>query len=282
VRIGTFRIAAEDPRFSTACELHGVELVFPRQPVWICPAEGRPFVADAGTVTVYTEGVPFSRRSLDGRDEHCDWFSVPVELARQAMVELAPHASHVDGPVSRPRPVPCDAGLFGAQRRLLTLARAGLLVDDLEIEERVAGLLAMVARAMSPSTPTPTARGAGAVAERVKVVLSRRYRERHCSLHAIASDAAVSPYYMSRAFRAATGCSVHAYRNRLRVRAAAEALGERAVDVGTLAIELGFADPSHFARAFRREIGATPAAFRRFVRSGGRQRAPWAGAPPPA
>ena len=69
------------------------------------------------------------------------------------------------------------------------------------------------------------------------------------------------PVALARAFRRTHGCSITAFRRRVRVRRAAELLvaGASLVDV---ALESGFADQSHFCRIFRTEMGVTPSAFR--------------------
>ena len=66
---------------------------------------------------------------------------------------------------------------------------------------------------------------------------------------------------MCRAFRAVTGSTLHAYRNRLRLQHSLEhvAGGESLLD---LALDLGYSSHSHFTAAFRRLFGTTPSRVR--------------------
>ena len=82
------------------------------------------------------------------------------------------------------------------------------------------------------------------------------------TLRTLADELAVHPVYLARIFRARHGCSVSDWLLRRRLLAAAKGLadGRSASDV---AHETGFADQSHFGRAFRAYAGQTPSAFRR-------------------
>ena len=66
----------------------------------------------------------------------------------------------------------------------------------------------------------------------------------------------------SRVFPQVAGLSLRAYVARLRARAAAERLTRGVRDLTRLALDLGYADHSHFTNAFRREWGVPPSVFR--------------------
>jgi len=83
------------------------------------------------------------------------------------------------------------------------------------------------------------------------------------SLTRLAECAGVHPVYFARVFRRWTGMSVGEYLRRCRVDRAVSALAKNEAGAAALAQRLGFSDQSHFTRAFRRETGTTPAAFRR-------------------
>lgn len=86
------------------------------------------------------------------------------------------------------------------------------------------------------------------------------------TLSALARHVGLHPSHLARAFRTRHGCTIGEYLRRLRLNevARALALGER--PISDLALEQGFADQSHCTRAFRRQFGTTPAAFRRVFR----------------
>jgi AraC family transcriptional regulator len=53
------------------------------------------------------------------------------------------------------------------------------------------------------------------------------------------------------------------YHINLRMDAARRLLRETKKSVATVALEVGYASPSHFARLFRRETGLSPSDYRR-------------------
>lgn len=77
--------------------------------------------------------------------------------------------------------------------------------------------------------------------------------------------AGVHPSHLARTFRAVYGCTIGEYARGLRVAQARELLATPALTVGAVAARCGFADQSHMTRVFRREVGVTPAAYRRAV-----------------
>jgi AraC-like DNA-binding protein len=83
------------------------------------------------------------------------------------------------------------------------------------------------------------------------------------SLPGLATDLGVSPYHLSRVFRAAAGHTLSRHRMRLRARAALERLAGGERSLARLAADLGFADQSHLCRVIRGETGHTPSALRR-------------------
>ncbi len=70
----------------------------------------------------------------------------------------------------------------------------------------------------------------------------------------------LSRAHFSRRFKAAVGLSPHAYLTLLRVERAKRLLAN-GVPIADTAVDVGFADQSHFARTFRRFAGATPAQY---------------------
>lgn len=93
------------------------------------------------------------------------------------------------------------------------------------------------------------------------------YIERHLgeaiSLEDLARVAGVSRFHFARQFRARTGESPMGYLLRMRVERAKARLRDSRARVIDIAAELGFADQSHFARAFRRLVGMQPSAYAR-------------------
>jgi AraC-like DNA-binding protein len=87
---------------------------------------------------------------------------------------------------------------------------------------------------------------------------------RSLSLQEMACIAGVSRFHFLRGFARATGATPHAYIVQKRVCLARHLLAA-GVEVGQASVEAGFADQSHMTRAFVKQLGMTPARYRRAV-----------------
>ena len=82
----------------------------------------------------------------------------------------------------------------------------------------------------------------------------------------LAHIAALSPGHFNRAFKQSTGISPHRYILQKRVVVATELLRETTRALADIALDVGFADQSHFCRTFASITGETPSACRRRYR----------------
>ncbi len=82
------------------------------------------------------------------------------------------------------------------------------------------------------------------------------------SLGELARTLGCSPSYLSRTFHRIAGLSLRRYVAQLRAHIAAERLAAGASDLTELALDLGYADHSHFTNSFRKEWGLSPSRFR--------------------
>ena len=87
------------------------------------------------------------------------------------------------------------------------------------------------------------------------------------SLTTLADAVGVHPSHLARTFRSAYGMTVGDYARRLRLDRARTALAATDTPIALVAAEAGFADQSHFTRAFKRYTGLTPASYRAARRS---------------
>jgi AraC family transcriptional regulator len=78
----------------------------------------------------------------------------------------------------------------------------------------------------------------------------------------LADACAMSESHFSREFHKSVGMPPHQYLMKLRIERARELLMESEARIIDVALELGFTNASHFARAFARRYGVAPAAFR--------------------
>jgi transcriptional regulator GlxA family with amidase domain len=93
------------------------------------------------------------------------------------------------------------------------------------------------------------------------------YMETHMDepirLSALAQLTNVSRFHFCRLFRRATGLSPMVYLERSRVERAQGLIGQGRMSLAEIALEVGFADQSHFTRRFQLHSGCTPGAFAR-------------------
>jgi AraC family transcriptional regulator len=85
------------------------------------------------------------------------------------------------------------------------------------------------------------------------------------TLEDLAQEAGVHPVHLSRVFRRREGVGIGEYVHRLRIRAACEQMLTCQMSLAEISLATGFADQSHFTRAFGRITGMSPGAFRRLV-----------------
>lgn len=87
------------------------------------------------------------------------------------------------------------------------------------------------------------------------------------SLQAMAAEVDISPLYLARAFKAAIGQSPHQYVLTRRIERAKELLRNTDLPVVDVALSAGFSSQSHLSHWFIRQVGVSPAAYRRSAES---------------
>ena len=148
--------------------------------------------------------------------------------------------------------------LFREARRAHRGAREG---DRVEAVQR--SLLTLILAEIDEATrlsgaPSPTGGGV--------VVDALRYIERHClariSLRDVARAVGRSPAYVTTALKRGTGRSAVQWIVSGKMAEARRLLLRSDEMIDVVAERVGYADPTHFIRMFRREHGLTPAAWR--------------------
>ncbi|MGF9563008.1 AraC family transcriptional regulator [Neorhizobium sp. JUb45] len=86
--------------------------------------------------------------------------------------------------------------------------------------------------------------------------------QKNLSISLIAAAAGVSPRHLSAGFREATGYTPHQWLMHVRIARAKDLLSQRSLSLQTIAHRCGFSDHSHLSRAFLRETGMSPGAWR--------------------
>jgi len=116
-------------------------------------------------------------------------------------------------------------------------------------------LLAKKSRKVSPSLP-------GYKLKRMTDWMTEHISEEF-NLARLAALAGVSKFHFHRLFKSAAGVSPAQYHIHLRMDAARRLLRETTKSVVDVALEVGYTNPSHFAKLFHRETGLSPSNYRR-------------------
>lgn len=230
---------------------------------------GRTLLADPATAYLGRDEIAIAHRPG----------AVDVSTAIDVSV---PYLTGLTGGAAPPAQVPVPGSLAVAHRLLARRAHAG--ADPFELAERLALLLGALltgpgrgrrgpewtdqtnrGRAGRPGRPSTGAPAARKVVEAVRELVNANPAD--LGLRDLAARAGCSAYHLSRVFHAETGLTLTAYRNRIRVLHAVEALEAGHPDLAALAAGLGFADHAHLTRTVRRECGRTPSALRRILRN---------------
>ena len=151
---------------------------------------------------------------------------------------------------------------FGLGARLYQEFRCGDDFSTLSIEGLTLEIIAEVGRT---STPAPEARPPSWL-NKVRDLI-HAHLTRAPQMDALAREVGVHPSHLARVVRKHWGCTLGEYARRLRLEAACRALIAGRRTLAEIALDVGFADQSHFTRAFRAAVGLTPSEFRRAARN---------------
>lgn len=263
VRVQDFRCRAhvEAPGAEEPNPSHSI--VFVRRGVFGRAHRDETLVADANQILFFQAGEPYRySHPIPGGDD-CTILTLEPETALAAALRVSPRAAeHPD------RPFPVGHALSGKASgrlhyellRLLGAGAPALATEDVLAELVLEALRAAGGETIERETSAAVRRRREAV-EEVRVRLNAAV-ESPPRLADLGAAVGFSPFHLSRSFRATTGLSLRAYLNRLRARLAADRLVRGAASLTDLALDLGFADHSHFTNAFRREWGVPPSRLR--------------------
>jgi AraC-like DNA-binding protein len=254
----------DDARFSRPRHFPGVELVsvayrdrsFPEHShaevvigAVVTGAEtlvvrGKPHIASTGTVLRLHADEPHANATIGPETLGYRVLYLPTEVIQPFLDPDSPNASF-ESPVSD------DAAMFEtvkAAHATLADTKAGLL-------EQESALAAIVRATVDPGT-APEALAASAT-----IAIARDYIDAHFAegfgLQALTTLTGLSTFHLVRSFKKTIGLSPLAYRNQRRVM---EARGRLLAGdpVAQVALDMGYADQSHFTRQFQRIVGTSP------------------------
>lgn len=158
-----------------------------------------------------------------------------------------------------------------AVARSLLDARLDADIDILSVEQSV---LALLSWAFATGTsPINLCRPKVALSPQIAVkvrqaaeVLRQRFDDPP-TISQLSALVGLNESDLKRCFKCLYGDSIASYSRRRRLDSARDLLAYSALGVAAVALEVGFANPSQFARAFRQQFGVNPAAYRRSGRA---------------
>lgn len=210
------------------------------------------FIARPGTFCICPAGVP-----VDYLQAHGSAISI-LHLYIGADQTRAP----ADWPYAGglPDPLIAEIGTAIAEEIQDETAGGDLLLDALRDT-----LIARIERRLrGKPTQTESDGNRGLDSHRLARVLSflEQSIEASPSLADIAAEACLSRYHFLREFKAAIGKTPHQYLRTLRLAKARALLSHEAANIDVIAHQLQFSNVANFTRAFKRETGLNPGAFR--------------------
>lgn len=241
-------------------------IVFVRRGVFRRTARRESVLADPNHVMLFNAAEPYRyAHPLPGGDA-CTILAVEPDRALELVGRHAPAAAeHPERPFGRGSGLSSPRAVWLHWEFLNLVARGadGLALEDALAElsrEAIACVYAApeLIRTVGASRARRRRRD---LVEAAKLMVSERLA-RPPSLGELADALDCSPYQLSHTFHDVAGLSLRRYVGRLRARCAAERLAAGASRLTPLALDLGYADHSHFTNAFRREWGVSPSAFR--------------------
>ena len=253
---------------------HGVEevsaahcVVFIRSGAFVRTIGCEPLLADLTHVLFFTRGEPYRVTHPIGGGDRCTILTVAAETLLEIGRRHDPGwPEDPDTPFRSPHSLSTARATLLHQDLLCGLGRPQ--VDTLAVHELTLELLDEVFGAglsehgRHPGRTGRVSARARELAEAAKTVLSEDCAAPP-SLEGLAQTLGCSPFHLCRAFSPTVGLPVRRYLDRLRLRLALDRLAAGAPDLTTLALDLGYADHSHFTNAFRREFGCPPSSLRR-------------------
>jgi len=272
VALGRHRCPIDHPQFLLGGGPHTCAYIsFHRTSVKMQIGAWRPEVATPNHVSFYNVGDSYSREAIGNEGDECDWLAVSPALLRDIRNDLgAPEAGSDGGRFPRPF-APMRPQAFFAQRKLFSaVTHPNTTMDSMQIEETVTGLIGtIVSDAMdfwgysgkSCRRPRPVChKRRMQIIEEAKSLLAREYWT-DLSLADLGRQLHCSAAHLSRMFHAATGFKLCDYRQELRLRKGLFLLEESGLEIGDIAVQVGFASHSHFTSAFHRRFGINPSEF---------------------
>lgn len=187
----------------------------------------------------------------------------PTLLAETVLHTFDQDPAHV---CLRPRSLQADPLLYGiGQAMLVELSRGGDMSSQVYLETLKQTFLVHLLRSYGNLKPFPS-KSAGCLSDHLVhqiVEYVESNLSRNLTLAELASMAHLSQYHFARTFKRTTGQSVHQYIISRRLAVGRHLLETSSLSIAQVAEQVGFADHSHFSRAFKRYYQISPSSLTR-------------------
>lgn len=190
--------------------------------------------------------------------------TIPVEVLDEGLAE----AEGLRPLLARPAVVDATEEIGATITAIFAAYDARAFARAHELRARVALLAGLVARAIASQIPGRDAPVESGLQRRFEALVDAHYAE-HLKVAAYAARLGVSPTHLSRVMRAATGQPATAAIQERIIREARRHLAYSNLSVSQIAYGLGYEDPAHFSRVFRRTTGLSPTEFRKRAEAAG-------------
>jgi AraC-like DNA-binding protein len=217
-------------------------------------------IATPGAISIVNPGELHTGERAAGAELRYRALYIPCGLLALAMRRHAPEPEGAS--VAFRDAVIGDDAVYAAMVRAhdAIVSGAPLLARESCLLEALAGL---VGRHASWAAPERSAAAAPKEVRLVRDLIDARFAD-ELSVAELSVAAGLSPYHLMRQFRRFVGLPIHAYQIQVRIEAAKALLGS-GLAVVEVALDVGFADQSHFSKRFKDLIGASPAAYQRAI-----------------
>lgn len=242
-------------------------VVFPERPVAITRPGTGPQLGDRNWALLYRPEQRYLRRLVDPEGDDCTYLA----LSTGVHDEMLAATGHAQESFDAGRVLVDDRTWLDYQQCLAIVGHPGAEPDELAVESRLFSVLTALLQDPGGGEPDGAAvlprnlRSRGRTYRRVHeaCTLLATHLDERLTISAVADSVGLSAYHFCRQFRAVTGLTVHAYRERLRLRQAfstcATTPGSKLSDV---AIASGYASHSHMSTRFRETLRMTPSDVR--------------------
>ena len=262
------------PQFHPGCgaeeRSNGHTIVLVRSGVFTKTTGRETVVADPNHVLFFTRHQPYHVSHPVAGGDTCTLLSLRISDLRDVVGSYAPaDAEREDAPFAFTWGL-SSARTFLLHRTLLARLHAGeiapLAVEDLvfDLVDDLFRHAYELFRGRDRRSRLERDGRRRTLVEAAKLSIDQ-HLERPPTLGHLAEALGCSPFHLSRTFHRESGLPMRRYLDRCRLRTALERLADGEKDLTGLALDLGYADHSHFSNAFRREFGMSPSRFRRQV-----------------